>query len=329
MSNLDKWIITGGSGYVGSHIANEFIKSGMNVVIYDSQQQGLQKRIDFLKAKHDTDIPYVIGDIRDVQTFSKVVETHEPFGIVHAAALKSVSESMLKEKEYFDVNLNGTSRILEICKLFEVENFIFSSTAAVYGSPKDFRPIKEGEETNPVSPYGASKLAAERAVTDFLKLSGNYGTSLRYFNVVGTGAPQLQDNSTENLVPIILNKFKNGQAPVIYGTDYETRDGTCLRDYIDVRDLARAHRLAAESIRNLPYVLNVGSGIGGTVREVINLVMHELGQKTFEPVEALRRSGDAAAVCADISLIKEVLEFTPEFSLQDSIKSLFHDDRVV
>lgn len=323
MSNLRKWIITGGSGYVGSHIADEFIKSGMSVVIYDSQQQGLQARIEFLKNRHNTDVPYIMGDIRDVLAFSNVLETHKPYGIVHAAALKSVSESMLNEEEYFDVNFNGTSRILESCKLHNVQNFIFSSTAAVYGSTKDAMPINENEETNPISPYGASKLAAEKAVTDFLKLNGNHGTSLRYFNVVGTSAPQLRDNSTENLVPIILDKLKNGQAPVIFGTDYGTRDGTCLRDYIDVRDLARAHRLAAESIRSLPYVLNVGSGVGGTVREVINLVMRELGQSTVEPVEALRRSGDAASVCADISLILKKLEFKPEFSLQDSIKSLF------
>ena len=126
MSNLRKWIITGGSGYVGSHIADEFIKSGMSVVIYDSQQQGLQERIDFLKNRHNTDVPYIIGDIRDVQTFSNVLETHKPYGIVHAAALKSVSESMLNREEYFDVNFNGTSRILETCKLHNVENFIFS-----------------------------------------------------------------------------------------------------------------------------------------------------------------------------------------------------------
>jgi UDP-glucose 4-epimerase len=213
--------------------------------------------------------------------------------------------------------------MLELIKKHNIKNFIFSSTAAVYGAPDHSNPIKEDDEKNPISPYGASKLAAEGEVNKFLAIPGNHGTSLRFFNVVGTAAPELLDNSVENLVPIVINKLKAGQPPVIYGTDYPTPDGTCIRDYVDVRDIAAAHLAAADATTTLPLAMNVGTGRGGSVREVINLVSNASGLINVISEERERRAGDPAFLCADVTLMNRALGFNSRYSLEESTRSLF------
>ena len=315
------WLITGGTGYVGSHIADLFLANDKKIVIYDSLHQGLESRVEYLREKHKTDVPLIVADIRDSDKFEEVLTTYRPYGVIHAAALKAVGESMEKPDEYFEVNFHATSKMLELLKRHDIHNFIFSSTAAVYGSPEHSNPIKEDDPKNPISPYGASKLAAEGEVNKFLATPGNQGTSLRFFNVIGTAAPELMDNSVENLVPIVINKLKAGQSPVIFGTDYPTPDGTCIRDYVDVRDVARAHLAAAKS-ETLPAVMNVGTGRGASVREVIKLVC-EAAKNNLKAIEADRRSGDPASLCADVTLINREIGFVAEYSIEASVKSLF------
>jgi UDP-glucose 4-epimerase len=230
---------------------------------------------------------------------------------------------MEKPDEYFEVNFHATTKMLELVSRHSIHNFIFSSTAAVYGAPDHSNPIKEDDEKNPISPYGASKLAAEGEVNKFLSIPGNHGTSLRFFNVVGTAAPELMDNSVENLVPIVINKLTAAQPPVIYGTDYPTPDGTCVRDYVDVRDIARAHLAAADAKGSLPLAMNVGTGRGGSVREVIKLVFAAAGQSDVVAEETDRRAGDPAYLCADVWLIKSSLGFESKYSLEASTESLF------
>jgi UDP-glucose 4-epimerase len=213
--------------------------------------------------------------------------------------------------------------MLELVSRHGIKNFIFSSTAAVYGAPEHSNPIKEDDPKNPISPYGASKLAAEGEVNKFLAIPGNHGTSLRFFNVVGTAAPELLDNSVENLVPIVINKLKAGQAPVIYGTDYPTPDGTCVRDYVDVRDIAGAHLGAADFEGALPLAMNVGTGKGASVREVIKLVCHAAGRSDVVAIEEDPRAGDPAFLCADVSLLKMAIGMNSKYSLQASTDSLF------
>ncbi len=317
------WLLTGGAGYIGSHVADEFLASGKDVVIYDSLYQGLESRIEYLRKKYNKEIPLIVADIRDLDTFNKTLEQYKPYGIVHTAALKAVGESMEKPDEYFEVNFHATTKMLEIIASHDIHHFIFSSTAAVYGAPDHSNPIKEDDEKNPISPYGASKLAAEGEVNKFLTTPGNHGTSLRFFNVVGTAAPELMDNSVENLVPIVINKLKAGQPPVIYGTDYPTPDGTCIRDYVDVRDIARAHLAAADSTATLPLAMNVGTGRGGSVREVIKLVCAAAGKPEVVAEEKDRRAGDPAFLCADVSLIKNAIGFISKYSLEASAESLF------
>ena len=317
------WLITGGAGYIGAHVADEFLANGKDVVIYDSLYRGLESRIEYLRKKHNKEIPLVVADIRDIDKFEEALSTFRPYGIVHTAALKAVSESMEKPDEYFEVNFHATTKMLEVIIKHQIKNFIFSSTAAVYGAPDHSNPIKEDAPKNPISPYGASKLAAEGEVDNFLAIPGNHGTSLRFFNVVGTAATELIDNSIENLVPIVIDKLRAGQLPVIYGVDYPTRDGTCVRDYVDVRDIARAHLTAADFKGALPIAMNVGTGRGSSVHEVIKLICEEAGLSDVVAIQEGRRVGDSASLCADVSSIERATGFSSKFSLEMSMDSLF------
>ena len=315
------WLITGGAGYIGSHIADLFLANDKKVIIYDSLYRGLRSRIEYLSEKHKIEIPFIVADVRDTERFEEVLTTYRPHGVIHTAALKAVGESMEKSNEYFEVNLHATSKILESLKKNDIHHFIFSSTAAVYGSPSDSNPIKEDAPKNPISPYGDSKLAAESEVNKFLEIPNNEGTSLRFFNVIGAAAPDLIDNSTENLVPIVINKLKTGQSPVVFGTDYPTPDGTCIRDYVDVRDVARAH-LMATNFKELPKALNVGTGRGVSVKEVIVLISDAAMLNDVSAIHSERRSGDPAILCADVALIRETIEFVSITSIEESVKSL-------
>lgn len=323
MSTPQKWLITGGAGYIGAHVADAFLADGKDVVIYDSLYQGLESRIEYLRKKHGKEIPLIVADIRDTVKFEEVLAEYAPHGVIHTAALKAVGESMEKPDEYFEVNCGATAKMLELLIKHETHNFIFSSTAAVYGSPDHSNPIKEDDPKNPISPYGASKLAAEEEVNKYLAIPGNHGTSLRFFNVVGTAAPELTDNSVENLVPIVINKLKAGEAPVIYGTDYPTPDGTCIRDYVDVRDVANAHLLATNAGKELPLVMNVGTGKGASVRQVIELVGASFGQENLQIIAGERRVGDSGFLCAEVTLISSGLGFRANHELVDSTGSLF------
>ena len=322
MGSSQKWLITGGAGYIGSHIADEFLSEGKEVVIYDSLYRGLESRIEYLRLKHNKEIPLIVADIRDADTFSKVLLEFEPQGIIHTAALKSVAESMEKPNDYIDVNFLATTQILKTVAELNICNFIFSSTAAVYGSPLNSKPVTENSVLNPISPYGTSKLAAEEEVAKFLAIKGNYGTSLRFFNVVGTSAKELSDTSTENLIPLVINKLKAGLAPTIYGIDFPTPDGTCIRDFVDVRDVSRAHLLVANHEGKLPLAMNVGTGIGGSVREIIDMISKFLGLEKVITIDGQRRTGDPALLSADVTTIQKAIGFRSKYSLEASISSL-------
>ena len=323
MANQEVWLLTGGAGYIGAHIADEFLSAGKQVVIYDSLYKGLTSRIDYLNTKHNTTIPLIKADIRDYQTFEKTLKDHKITGIVHTAALKSVEESMSMRDDYIEVNYTATVELLEIAKRVGVKHFIFSSTAAVYGSPDSIEPCKESAQTDPISPYGESKLMAEAKVAEFAKIDGNFATSLRFFNVVGCADLALLDNSTENLVPIVINNLAAKKPIKIFGSGYPTPDGTCVRDYVDVRDVAIAHLLAADAKKVLPTKVNVGTGHGASVKEIIDLVLEASNQKDAEVITTDGRPGDPAFLCADVNLAKSALNYQSKYSLKESVISLF------
>jgi UDP-glucose 4-epimerase len=315
------WLITGGAGYIGSHIANAFLSNEKQVVIYDSLSNGLLSRVEYLRNKSQKKVPLVIGDIRDMVSLEEAFRRYKPFGIIHTAALKSVAESILKPNEYLEVNYSATTNLLELANKLKIQNFIFSSTAAVYGTPRVFSPIKETDEVKPVTAYGESKLLSEIEVTNFLKSPNNKGTSLRFFNVIGSSAPELADNSKDNLLPRVINCISEGTSPIIFGTDYPTPDGTCVRDYIDVRDVARAHLVIANWPSKLPNVINLGTGRGTSVRELISKTLFISGNKKINVVATNAREGDSAMLYADVSLFNRVTGFTTEYALESSISS--------
>lgn len=319
----ETWLITGGAGYIGTHIADLFIADGKDVVLLDSLYQGLESRVEYLRKKHNTSIPLEVIDIRDYTAVENILEKNNFAGIVHTAALKAVGESVEKPDEYKEVNFTATTELLKLAQKHGIKKFLFSSTAAVYGSPDTMEPCKENGPLAPISPYGSTKLDAESKVTEFINTPGNSGTSLRFFNVVGTASQELLDNSVENLVPIVLGKLIKGEAPVIFGTDYPTEDGTCVRDYVDVRDIAQAHLVAANATGAIPSIINVGTGRGASVREIINLVLDAVNKSDTEVVEAPRRAGDPAFLCANVDLAATELGFKSKYSLEESIRSLF------
>jgi UDP-glucose 4-epimerase len=322
MSEHDKWLVTGGAGYIGSHIADVLLSAGKEVVIYDSMYHGLETRVDYLRKKHNKEVPLVVSDIRNFEAFKKTLESDLFQGIIHTAALKSVAESIEKPADYFEVNLYATKRILEIASLLNVHHFVFSSTAAVYGTSQRGYPIREDDIKNPMSPYGDSKRAAEIEVAKFHGIPGNYGTSLRFFNVVGTSAIELVDNSIENLVPIVIRKLMKNVTPAIFGIDYSTPDGTCIRDYVDVRDIATAHLAVCNSDFKLPFAMNVGTGRGISVREAIQVIHKSFGEELLHFKEEGRRKGDPESLFADASLIQKTLGFSSEYTFESSIMSL-------
>jgi len=319
----ETWLITGGAGYIGTHIADLFIQDGKDVVLLDSLYQGLKPRVDYLSKKHGQEIPLHIVDIRDYTAVENILKSQSFTGIVHTAALKAVGESVEKPDEYKEVNFTATAELIKLAQKHGIKKFLFSSTAAVYGSPDTMEPCKENGPLAPISPYGSTKLDAESKVTEFINTPGNSGTSLRFFNVVGTAARELLDNSVENLVPIVLSKLNKGEAPVIFGTDYPTTDGTCVRDYVDVRDIAAAHLVAANATGAIPPIINVGTGRGASVREIINLVLDAVKKPDTAVIEAPRRAGDPAFLCANVDLAASVMGFKSKYSLEESIRSLF------
>ena len=198
---------------------------------------------------------------------------------------------------------------------------IFSSTAAVYGSPHLKRPIRETDEVNPISPYGDSKMFAEREVDRYLKEFNGRGTSLRFFNVIGSSYPEIADNSVENLVPIVRSKLSQNESPLVFGNDFETPDGTCIRDYVDVRDVSRAHLIIANSEKQLPQALNIGTGKGYSVIEIIENLKNLMNKKDIKPKFVSRRQGDSAQLVSDSNLIKLEINFECKLDLLESLKS--------
>jgi len=250
-----------------------------------------------------------------------VLKENQIEGIINLAALKSVEESKRIPDEYERINHLGTKILVDCAILAGVKIFIQSSTAAVYGNSESGF-VSETSELNPISPYGQSKVFAEKEVERFVQGDGRRGTSLRYFNVLGSDSPVLKDNSKANVVPMVLEALAKGSPPEIFGDDYLTKDGTCIRDYIHVSDIARAHVLAAIKLQTgtLPPAINIGTGHGYSVREVMSEILAQSNSKV-QPVVVRRREGDPAVLTSDISLIRDLLEFRAEMSLFQMIRS--------
>jgi UDP-glucose 4-epimerase len=303
-------LVTGGAGYIGSHTVKELLKAGYEVVVVDDLSSGHR---EFVLTQH-----FVRADIRDRSALLELFREFPITGVMHFAALTSVPESVAEPARYYEVNLWGTFNLLEVMRAFEVKLFVFSSSAAVYGDPEKI-PIPEDHPARPKSPYGKTKLMVEEILADYAKAYDFRYVSLRYFNAAGSdpeGEIGEWHEPERHLIPIVL-EVAAGKRPYleIYGTDYETPDGTGIRDYIHVSDLASAHVLALQYLEKggKSEVFNLGIGRGYSVREVVEICRRVTGREI--PVhEAPRRPGDPAILVADPSKAERVLGWKPRFT---------------
>jgi UDP-glucose 4-epimerase len=310
---VKKILVVGGAGYIGAHIAWLLQEGGYQVRIYDDFSNGLKSRVE---GKFED---VVIGDVLNRKLLVDSLAGID--GVIHLAAKKAVGESVSNPLKYYENNVGGTLNILAAMSVNGVKNLIFSSTAAVY-SPSEKLAISEDDQTEPLSPYGQTKLLAEKLISNVASAEGLSAISLRYFNVVGSIRDEFGDNSKDNLVPKVFAALKSGEEPEIYGVDYPTKDGSCIRDYIHVGDLAEAHILALEQVfkSKVNEIYNVGSGDGYSVAEMISQISKTIG-KTLTPKIAPRRAGDTAQLIASISKIERDLGWRPKYTLKEMIDS--------
>ncbi|MED5051937.1 UDP-glucose 4-epimerase GalE [Anoxybacteroides rupiense] len=308
-------LVCGGAGYIGSHAVYRFIEKGEKVVVVDNLQTGHREAV------HPEAI-FCHGDIRDRRFLRHVFSSYEIDTVIHFAAHSLVGESMQEPLKYYDNNVYGTQVLLETMNEFDVKRIVFSSTAAVYGEPTQI-PISETNPTVPESAYGETKLAMEKMMKWADKAYGIRYISLRYFNVAGAyGAYLGEDHHPEtHLIPLILKVALGQRSEIqIFGEDYDTHDGTCIRDYIHVLDLVDAHLLAVEKLRNggTSDVFNLGNGSGFSVKEVIEAARRVTG-RDIPALVAPRRAGDPARLVASAEKAKRELGWKPTYTNIDDI----------
>ncbi|MDH2391494.1 UDP-glucose 4-epimerase GalE [Streptomyces sp. HNM0663] len=313
------YLITGGAGYIGSHVVRAMTQAGERVVVLDDLSTGEASRVP-------EDVPLVIGSTLDGELVGRTIAEHRITGVVHLAAKKQVGESVEKPLHYYRENVHGLTVLLEAVAAAGVRNFLFSSSAAVYGMP-DVDLVTEETPCLPMSPYGETKLAGEWLVRAVGKAHGISTACLRYFNVAGAATPELADTGIFNLVPMVFEKLEDGQAPCIFGDAYPTPDGTCIRDYIHVEDLADAHLAAARKLAETSdageygdLTVNIGRGEGVSVREMVDLI-NEITGRGVAPEVTAPRAGDPARIVASADRIADQLGWKARHDVRDMITS--------
>lgn len=312
---MTKILVTGGAGYIGSHTVKKLGEAGYEIVVYDNLSTGSSAAILYGKLYE--------GDLNDKQRLSKVFEQYSFDAVIHFAASISVPESLEQPLDYYSNNTSNVINILQCCKKFNVNQFVFSSTAAVYGEVQD-SPVEESSPTLPINPYGKSKLMSESIIRDYAQASELKYVILRYFNVAGADSSSKigqMGQKAAHLIKVGCDAALGIRASAsIYGTDYPTKDGTGIRDYIHVEDLATAH---VDALRYLEresksQILNCGYGTGYSVKEVFSKIK-EISGVDFPVVETSRREGDPACVIASGEKIREVIGWNPQHNSLDEI----------
>lgn len=312
-----KILVTGGAGYIGSHVVRLLQNQGHTVTVIDNLSSGLVDRIGETKL--------VVMDLAEPGATAKiesVLADNHIEAVIHFAARKQVGESVEKPEWYFQQNVGGMANLLDAMHLAKVTRFVFSSSAATYGMP-EVSAVTEDTACNPINPYGQTKLIGEWMVSNAARAWGLRGVNLRYFNVAGTGWPDLADTAVMNLVPIVFDKLAKNEKPGVFGDDYSTPDGSCIRDYVHVLDLAEAHVAALEYTATADRefdTFNVGTGNGSSVFEVLHEIQRVSGNN-FEIEVKPRRAGDPPALCADVSRITRVLGWQAKNGLREIIES--------
>ncbi|MFD4628596.1 UDP-glucose 4-epimerase GalE [Streptomyces sp. NPDC058284] len=310
------WLITGGAGYIGAHVARVMAGAGEGVVVLDDISSGVPQRLP-------ADMPLVRGSSLDGKLLRRVFAEYGVTGVVHLAARKQVGESVEQPLRYYRENLGGLTTLLEAVAEAGITRFVFSSSAAVYGNPPDAEFVREDTPCVPVSPYGETKLAGEWLVRAAGRAHGIGTVCLRYFNVAGAASPELADTGVFNVIPMVFDRLMRDEPPRIFGDTHPTPDGTCVRDYVHVSDLAEAHLAAARRLTDGAegdLTVNIGRGRGVSVRELVTLIGEVSGDTRPALVEPAR-AGDSPRAVADARLAAEELGWTARRGVREMVES--------
>ena len=314
------WIVTGGAGYIGSHVVRALADAGLSPVIVDNLSSGVASFAP-------EGVPFVQGSILDRDLMEKTLREHAAEGVIHVAGFKYAGVSVQRPLHTYAQNVDGTRIVLEAMQAAGVANIVFSSSAAVFGTP-DVSLVVEDTEKRPASPYGESKLIGEWLLRDQAAATAESDkplrhTSLRYFNVVGSADPTVYDVSPHNLFPIVFEKLIAGETPRINGDDYDTEDGTNVRDYVHVGDIAAAHVAAAQRLaagQSIEPAYNLGSGDGLSVRQIMDAMARVTGID-FTPEIGPRRPGDPDRIVATGELAARDLAWANRHSVDEMVRS--------
>jgi UDP-glucose 4-epimerase len=309
------WLVTGGAGYIGAHVVRALQEDGLAPVVIDDLSSGFERFVP-------KDVPFVNATILDQDAVEATIEEHGVEGVIHLAGFKYAGVSVQRPLHTYAQNVHGTATLLEAMLNTGVDAIVFSSSAATFGTP-DVDLVTETTPTNPESPYGETKLIGEWLLRDVATAHGLKHTSLRYFNVVGSGSTDLFDASPHNLFPLVFDALAKGKTPHINGDDYPTPDGTCVRDYVHVTDLAHSHVVAARKLaagERLEPVYNLGSGEGVSVRQIMDTVREVTGID-FTPEVTPRRPGDPARIVATGEAAARDLDWAMRHDLRDMVAS--------
>ncbi|MFD7865022.1 UDP-glucose 4-epimerase GalE [Streptomyces sp. NPDC057682] len=318
------WMVTGGAGYIGAHVVRAMLAGGLPVVVYDDLSTGTAANVP-------DGVPLVTGSVLDRATLDAAIRDHTVTGVVHVAGKKQVGESVERPLYYYRENVTGLEVLLEAMVDAGVDRLVFSSSAAVYGMP-DVDLVTEGTPCAPMSPYGQTKLVGEWLIHAAAAAHGLRCASLRYFNVAGAASPELADAGVFNLIPMVFERLEAGEAPRIFGDDYATPDGTCVRDYIHVEDIASAHLAAARRLESAgpgtDLTLNIGRGEGSSVREMVDRILKATGRTDIAPEVTARRPGDPARVVASADRIRTELGWSARYGIDEMIASAWQGWRL-
>ena len=310
-------LVTGGAGYIGSHVARLLAMRGERVVVLDDFSAGIAERAtEHTKLTLDLAAPNATAEL------VKIIDEHSVESVIHLAARKQVGQSVEQPEFYYSQNIGGLANLLTAMRQREVTRLVFSSSAATYGMP-DVESVSEDIDCHPINPYGETKLIGEWMVANAARAWGLRVASLRYFNVAGAGWPELADTAIANLVPIVFAAIRAGGKPKVFGSDYPTPDGTCIRDYVHVLDLAEAHLAALDYLEKADRtesVFNVGTGVGSSVLEVLAEIRRVSGID-FDAEMLPRRAGDPPRLAANVQRIERTLGWKAKRGLSEIIES--------
>jgi UDP-glucose 4-epimerase len=309
------WLVTGGAGYIGAHVVRALRAAGHGVVVVDDLSTGERRKLA-------DDVPLVVASVGDRDAVVAALKEHNVTGVVHLAAKKAVGESVERPLFYYRENVDGLLSLLEAMADANVTKLVYSSSAATFGMPDGEDLLGEDFHCRPINPYGETKLIGEWLLRDIANAGALDWVSLRYFNVAGAGEPDLGDTGVFNLIPMVFRALSNGENPKVFGDDYPTPDGSCIRDYIHVTDLADAHVVAVNQLVDGPAasIYNVGRGEGVSVKEVMATVRDVTGLAVQYDVIA-RRAGDPAQLVASADKIRDELGWTATRNLTDMVSS--------